>query len=99
MENNGNEEMGAFFGIISGIAGAFGVWALVAFISGLSAVDFSVVEIARQYLVATGNLHEYETMVDFYTHIKGVEYLIAGAFFLTFPMFFKYLDGKEKVRG
>ncbi|PLX50985.1 MAG: hypothetical protein C0613_02165 [Desulfobulbaceae bacterium] len=51
---------------------------------------------ARQFLVATGNLGEYETLVDFYTHIKGVEYLMAGAFFIAFPLYFKYVDKAEK---
>jgi hypothetical protein len=99
MADNENKEMGAFFGIVTGLAGAFGVWAFIAFLSGLASVDFNVAEMGRQYLIATGNLNEYETMVDFYTHIKGVEYLLAGLFFLAFPFYFKYLERSEKVRG
>jgi hypothetical protein len=34
------------------------------------------------------------TLVDFYQYIKGVEYLICVAFFIGFPMFFKYINEK-----
>ncbi|MEN8257407.1 MAG: hypothetical protein ABFS09_06045 [Thermodesulfobacteriota bacterium] len=89
------KKTGIFFGIISGLGGAFGIWAIMAFVTGLSSVNFQIGEMTRQFLVATGNLGEYETLVDFYTHIKGVEYLMAGAFFVAFPLFFKYLDKAE----
>ncbi|MDR9502355.1 MAG: hypothetical protein RI601_11230 [Desulfurivibrionaceae bacterium] len=89
------KKTGIFFGIVTGLAGAFGIWAIMAFITGLSSVNFQVGEMTRQFLVATGNLGEYETLVDFYTHIKGVEYLMAGAFFVAFPLYFKYLNKGE----
>ena len=44
----------------------------------------------RQYMVATGALAEQETLVDYYTHIKGAEYIIAVAFLGLFPVFYKY---------
>ncbi|MFZ5770210.1 MAG: hypothetical protein ACOY4W_02170, partial [Thermodesulfobacteriota bacterium] len=65
------------------------------FVAGLASVDWQVTEMFRQFLVATGNLGEYETMVDYYTHIKGVEYLIAVAFFVVFPVYYKYLKPGE----
>ena len=95
-ESNENKGMGAFLGIMAGLGGAFGIWAIMAFITGLSSVNFQVGEMMRQFLVATGNLGEYETLVDFYTHIKGVEYLMAGAFFVAFPVYFKYVDKNAK---
>jgi hypothetical protein len=37
--------------------------------------------------------------VDYYTHIKGLEYLICVAFFVAFPVFFKYVNTeKTKVK-
>lgn len=93
--DNTQKKTGIFFGIVTGLAGAFGIWAMMAFVTGLSSVNFSVGEMARQFLVATGNVGEYETLVDFYTHIKGVEYLMAGAFFVAFPVYFKYIDKAE----
>jgi len=38
-----------------------------------------------------GEVTEVFTMVDFYQYIKGVEYLICVAFFILFPMFYKYI--------
>jgi hypothetical protein len=66
-------------------------------ISGLASVDWQISEMFRQFLVANGNLGEFETMVDFYTHIKGVEYIIAVAFFIAFPVYYKSLKPKETV--
>jgi len=33
--------------------------------------------------------------VNFYSHIKGIEYLICVAFFVAFPVFFKYVNKEE----
>jgi len=38
-----------------------------------------------------GEVKHVYTQVDFYQYIKTVEYLICVAFFVFFPMFFKYL--------
>jgi hypothetical protein len=83
---------GVIFGVMAGLAGAFGIWACMAFATGLASVDYQVTEMFRSFLVATGNLNEYSTLVDYYTHIKGVEYLMAGAFFVAFPIFYKFIS-------
>jgi hypothetical protein len=36
--------------------------------------------------------------VDFYQYIKGVEYFICLAFFITFPMFSRYLHRSPDQR-
>ena len=38
-----------------------------------------------------GQIKEVFTLVDFYQYIKGVEYIICVAFFIGFPMFYRYL--------
>lgn len=77
---------------VAGLGTLFGIWAIVAFISLLAQMDWSVTEVLRQYLVATGALAEQETLVDYYTHIKGAEYIIALAFLGLFPVFYKYVN-------
>ena len=52
------------------------IWSSAAILSGLSQVNWQVSELLRQYLVAVGLMQEFHTMSDFYTHIKGVEYII-----------------------
>ena len=79
-------------GIIGGIGAAIGIWAMAALTFSLSQSGWSVAELARQYMVAVGAIGEFETLVDFYTHIKGVEYIICVAFFAAFPVFFKYVN-------
>jgi hypothetical protein len=81
-----------FLGVMAGLGGAFGIWALMAFITGLASTNWQVTEMMRNFLIATNNIGEYDTLVDFYTHIKGVEYLMAGAFFVAFPIYFKYVN-------
>lgn len=39
-----------------------------------------------------GEVTEVVTLVDFYQYIKGVEYLICVAFFIVFPMFYRYIN-------
>ena len=68
------------------------LWVGAAFTSALSQVNWSVSELARQYMVATGMITPLHTLVDYYTHIKGIEYLICVAFFVAFPAFFKYVN-------
>jgi hypothetical protein len=43
-----------------------------------------------------GVIKEFHTSVDFYTHIKGIEYLICVAFFVAFPVFYTYIQGSER---
>ena len=81
---------------IAAIGTVFGIWACTAFISLLSGMGWSVGEVVRQYMVATGAIGEYETLVDYYTHIKGAEYIIAVAFLALYPLYFKYVN-REKA--
>ncbi|MFZ5774389.1 MAG: hypothetical protein ACOY3Z_02745 [Thermodesulfobacteriota bacterium] len=81
---------GVFMAIMGGIGAAVGLWALAAITFSLSKAGFN--EVLRGYMVAIGLIGEQATMVDFYTHIKGVEYLICVAFFCAFPAFFKYVN-------
>lgn len=90
-----DKSTGAFFGIAAAMGTMIGMWALATLTAGLSSVNWQISEMCRQFLVATGNLQEYETLVDYYTHIKGVEYLIAAAFFVAFPIYFKSVNKKE----
>lgn len=71
------------------------LWVAAAFVGALHQVSWQFSELARQYMLATGMMKPLHTLVDFYSHIKGVEYLICVAFFVAFPVFFKYVN-KEK---
>jgi hypothetical protein len=46
-----------------------------------------------------GEWHQVYTLVDFYQYIKGVEYLICLAFFISFPMFYRYLHQSSGDAG
>ena len=76
-----------------GILGVvFGVWAFTAFTSLFAQLGWSPGEVLRQYMVATGALAEHETLVDYYTHIKGAEYIIAVAFLGLYPVYYKFVN-------
>jgi hypothetical protein len=68
------------------------IWSIAAFLSGLAQVNWQFTELLRQYLVAVGVMQEFHTMVDFYTYIKGIEYLFCLVFLGFFPAFFTYLN-------
>ncbi len=68
------------------------LWVGAALTSALSSVGWSVGTLAGQYMSAIGMVKPLHTLVDYYTHIKGIEYLICVAFFVAFPVFFKYVN-------
>ena len=68
------------------------IWSSAAILSGLAQVNWQVSELLRQYLIAVGLMQEFHTLSDFYTHIKGVEYIIAVLFLGAFPAFYTYLN-------
>lgn len=74
------------------------IWVGAAVINALSYMNWSVTELARQYMVASGMVKPLHTLVDFYTHIKGIEYLICVAFFVAFPYFYMYVGKEQKKR-
>ncbi len=47
---------------------------------------------------AIGHVKSVYTLVDFYQYIKTVEYLICVAFFVGFPMFYRYLHNSGSAR-
>ena len=81
--------------VLVGSACFFGVWAIAALMGGLSQVNWQVTELVRQYLIASGMIQPIHTLVDFYTHIKGIEYIICVAFFVAFPIFYQYVDKRK----
>jgi len=72
------------------------IWVGAAVLNALSYLNWSVSELAGQYMAATGMIKPLHTMVDFYTHIKGIEYLICVAFFVAFPTFYQYVNKVKK---
>ena len=77
-----------------------GGWAFVALLSGLRQAGWQVQELIRQYMIAIGIVTPANTLVDFYTNIKGVEYLICIVFFVAFPLFYKYVnEDKRRVEN
>ena len=72
------------------------IWSSAAVLSGLAQVHWQVSELLRQYLVAVGLMQEFHTFSDFYTHVKGVEYIIAVLFLGAFPAFYGYLNKPAK---
>jgi len=51
----------------------------------------------NQLLSSVGEVKEVFTMVDYYQYIKSVEYLICVAFFVGFPMFYRYINKREET--
>lgn len=74
------------------------LWVGAAITSALSTVGWSPAALGSQYMTAVGLVKPLHTLVDYYTHIKGIEYLICVAFFVTFPMFFKFVN-KENTKA
>jgi len=52
-------------------------------------------ELLGKFFQSIGEVNEVFTLVDYYEYIKAVEYLICVAFFILFPMFYRYLNGEN----
>ncbi len=50
-----------------------------------------MLHLVGQFFSSAGEMVKVYTLVDFYNYIKAVEYLICVAFFVTFPLFYKYI--------
>jgi hypothetical protein len=72
------------------------IWSVAAFLSGLAQVNWQLSELLRQYLIAVGLMQEFHILSDFYTHIKGIEYIIAVMFLGLFPAFYTYLNRTKR---
>jgi len=81
-----------FFAALLASGAVIGVWSVVVFMAGLKQANWQITELLRQYLIATGIVKPAHNLVDFYSHIKGIEYLICVAFFVMFPLFYRYLN-------
>ncbi len=94
MRTTGNNNWGRMiFGIVvGGLSALISIWAMSAMIGALYQSGWSVEELARQYLQATGISGSPQTLVEYYSHIKGMEYLICVVFFIAFPTFYTYIN-------
>ena len=81
--------------VVVAFGALIGLWATAALVGGLSQAG-SISELVRQYMTATGMITPLHTLVDYYTHIKGIEYLICVAFFVAFPVFYTYVNKEKK---
>lgn len=93
MKRRGAQFMVAVFAIVGSV---IGIWACAVLIAGLHQSNWQISELLRQYMVATGMIKTFNTMVDFYSHIKGIEYIICVAFFVVFPLFYRYVNEDKK---
>lgn len=82
--------------LLIGTGSIFLLWAFAAVLGGLHKTGWNIIEFTRSGLVASGLIQPIHTMVDFYTHIKGIEYLICVAFFVVFTVFYRFIDRPEK---
>ncbi len=82
----------SLFAALLAAGAAIGAWSVVVLMAGLRETNWQLTELLRQYLIATGVVKPAHNLVDFYSHIKGIEYLICVAFFVMFPAFYRYLN-------
>ncbi|MFO7605876.1 MAG: hypothetical protein R6W72_06235 [Desulfurivibrionaceae bacterium] len=52
-------------------------------------------EWAEKFMIGVGMIKPMHTQVDYYTYIKGIEYLLCFYYFLIFPVFFMFINNKK----
>lgn len=53
-------------------------------------------EWAKNFMIGVGMIKPLHNQVDYYTYVKGIEYLLCVYYFMIFPVFFIYIN---KVSG
>lgn len=48
------------------------------------------------FFLNVGQVEQIYTVVDFYSYIKGLEYLLCLLFFSIFPIFYRYINYGDK---
>ncbi len=48
------------------------------------------------FFMNVGHVEQIYTVVDYYTYIKGLEYLLCLLFFTFFPMFCRYINTEDE---
>lgn len=79
------------------LSAAFGIWALIAGVAGVIAAG-GISNALLAWMTSVGLTGEIVTLVGFYTHIKGIEYIICVSFLVAFPFFTKYLNGHGNIQ-
>lgn len=90
--NNGHSEIRILWNVSILLGTITAIWSTAAFFSGLAHAGWQFTELLRQYLIALGVIQEFHTLVDFYSHIKGVEYIICALFLTVFPAYYTYVN-------
>ncbi len=88
---------GIRYKIIIALGCIMGLWVTASLVSGIIAAG-GVSMLIGQYMTAVGMTATFSTLVEYYTYIKGIEYLICVIFFVTFPIFFKYINTDVQIK-
>ena len=54
-----------------------------------------MLDLLVQIFSSIGEVKTVHTVVDYYTYIKGLEYLICVGFFVGFPMYYRYVNHRK----
>ena len=49
-------------------------------------------EWAKNFMIGVGMIKPMHNQVDYYTYIKGIEYLLCVYYFMVFPVFFIFVN-------
>jgi len=51
---------------------------------------------AKTFMIGMGMIKPMHTQVDYYTYIKGIEYLLCVYYLFIFPVFFIFINDTKK---
>lgn len=53
-------------------------------------------EWAKNFMIGVGMIKPMHTQVDYYSYVKGIEYLLCVYYFLIFPVFYMFVNHKKE---
>ena len=81
--------------IFTALAFVIAAWCIGSIVLGIVQAEEEGLDIFRKYIEFFGLTQHHTTELGHYIYIKGVEYLLAGLFFIAFPVYYMIIHDKD----
>ena len=77
------------------IAAALAVWCVGSIVLGIVQAEEKGLDIFKKYIEFFGLTQHHYTELGHYIYVKGIEYILAGLYFLAFPVFYLIINKRD----
>ncbi len=92
MEVKNEEGMSPLFLFFLGLAVLIAAWCVGTIILGIVQAEEEGLDIFRKYIEFFQLTKHHKTELGHYIYVKGIEYILCGLFFVTFPVYYMIIQ-------